>query len=151
MTHVIAVKTELTEERLLERENHSQPIHRGGKPACPPRPPGPQLRGDVVQDLRPARMRRFGNPNVKARIVGLIVLLEMLSRTIRRPMDLVQMFDAQPLATIPYIRTAFEIRRARLKRALAVLLAAGATAVVLLAIHHYYMPLGMVLDRLRST
>jgi polysaccharide biosynthesis transport protein len=83
--------------------------------------------------------------------IGFIVLLEMLSKTIRRPMDLVQIVDAQPLATIPYIWTAVEIRRARLKRGLAALLAAGTTAVVLLAIHHYYMPLGAVIDRLRST
>jgi polysaccharide biosynthesis transport protein len=83
--------------------------------------------------------------------IGFVVLLEMLNKTIRRPIDLVQMFDAQPLATIPYIRTAIEVRHARLKQAMVLLLAAGAAAVVLLAIHHYYMPLGAVFDGLRST
>jgi uncharacterized protein involved in exopolysaccharide biosynthesis len=34
---------------------------------------------------------------------GLIVLLEMLNGTVRRPADLIEMLDIEPLATIPYI------------------------------------------------
>jgi succinoglycan biosynthesis transport protein ExoP len=88
--------------------------------------------------------------------IGLIVLLEMLSKTVRRPVDLVQMLEAQPLATIPYIWTGAEVRRARLKRGLALAFAAGVAAVVLVAIHYYYyyyyyLPLGVVLQRLTST
>jgi len=42
--------------------------------------------------------------------LGLIVLLEILNKTIRRPAELVQLFQAQPLATVPYIWTASEMR-----------------------------------------
>ncbi|NIX75677.1 GumC family protein [Microvirga terricola] len=37
--------------------------------------------------------------------LGFIVLLELLNKTIRRPIELVEMLEIQPLATIPYIRT----------------------------------------------
>ncbi|MBF9233919.1 GumC family protein [Microvirga alba] len=37
--------------------------------------------------------------------LGFIVLLELFNKTIRRPIELVEMLDIQPLATIPYIRT----------------------------------------------
>lgn len=37
--------------------------------------------------------------------LGLLVLLEMLNRTIRRPSDVVRLLQMQPLATIPEIRT----------------------------------------------
>lgn len=36
---------------------------------------------------------------------GLIFLLELLNRTIRRPADVAAIFDYEPLATIPYIRS----------------------------------------------
>jgi len=42
--------------------------------------------------------------------IGLIVLLEIMNKTIRRPAELVQLFQAQPLATVPYIWTASEMR-----------------------------------------
>jgi len=80
--------------------------------------------------------------------IGFIVLLEMLNKTIRRPTDIQQMFDVQPLATIPYIRTDAELLRARLTRALALLVAVSATAAGLLAGLYYLMPLGPVLERL---
>ncbi|MDI7860742.1 Wzz/FepE/Etk N-terminal domain-containing protein [Rhizobiaceae bacterium n13] len=69
---------------------------------------------------------------------GLVVLLEMLNRTIRRPTELVQLLQNQPLAVIPYIAAPNERRAFQLRR--------GATAAMLLlmvppqslvAIHHH--------------
>jgi len=45
-----------------------------------------------------------------------IVLLEILNKTIRRPTELVQMLQAQPLAVIPFINTPYETRTPPLKR-----------------------------------
>lgn len=42
--------------------------------------------------------------------VGLIFLMEMLNRSIRRPVDLTNRLGIQPFATLPYIRTREEIR-----------------------------------------
>jgi succinoglycan biosynthesis transport protein ExoP len=57
---------------------------------------------------------------------GFIVLLEILNKTIRRPSELVQLFQTQPLATIPYIWTASEARAGGLSRRLSAFVAAGA-------------------------
>ena len=48
---------------------HRQSVYRRGEPACPTRPPGPELRRNVVQDLRAGPMRRLGHPEVEAGIV----------------------------------------------------------------------------------
>ena len=42
--------------------------------------------------------------------LGFILLLEMLNRSIRRPVDLTGQLGIQPFATIPYIRTPGEGR-----------------------------------------
>ena len=44
---------------------------------------------------------------------GLIVLMEMLNRSIRRPVDLTAKLGIEPFATVPYIRTPGEVRRKR--------------------------------------
>ncbi len=56
--------------------------------------------------------------------LAIIVLLEMLNKTIRRPVELAQLLQSQPLATIPNIRaprnTFFPNRRRRMAAMLAV-------------------------------
>jgi capsular polysaccharide biosynthesis protein len=49
---------------------------------------------------------------------AIVVLLEILNKTIRRPAELIQMLQAQPLAVIPFIDTPYEQRTPPLKRRL---------------------------------
>jgi succinoglycan biosynthesis transport protein ExoP len=49
---------------------------------------------------------------------AIIVLLELLNKTIRRPSELVQMLQTQPLAVIPFIATPNETRMPPFKRKL---------------------------------
>ncbi len=49
---------------------------------------------------------------------AIVGLLEILNKTIRRPADLVQMLQAQPLAVIPFIHTPYETRTPPLRRTL---------------------------------
>lgn len=58
--------------------------------------------------------------------LGMIVLLELLNQSIRRPLELAQLLQTQPLATIPYIRLDGE-RRSKGNR-LASILMTTATA-----------------------
>jgi uncharacterized protein involved in exopolysaccharide biosynthesis len=53
--------------------------------------------------------------------LGLIVLLEFWTPTVRRPADLAAVFDGQPFATIPYIWTGGEVRMRRVRAAAVVL------------------------------
>ena len=56
MTDVFAPEAEPAEERLLERQDHREPVHRGREPSRPAWPPGPELRRDVVQHLGAGRL-----------------------------------------------------------------------------------------------
>lgn len=76
--------------------------------------------------------------------LGFVLLLELLNRSIRRPVDLTNGLGIQPFATVPYIRTRTETGWKR-----GVLL--GALALVLLGIplalwaaHTYYLPLDLL-------
>ena len=79
--------------------------------------------------------------------LGLVVLLELLNRSIRRPVDLSKGLGIAPFAALPLMRSRHEVRRRRLT-----LLAAF--AVVLLGIpaslwlvHTRVMPLDVLLDQ----
>ncbi len=77
--------------------------------------------------------------------VGFIVLWEMLNRSIRRPVELTQGLGIQPIATIPYIRTAGEQRRKRtLILAILALIVIG-IPLALFAVDTHYMPLDELL------
>jgi polysaccharide chain length determinant protein (PEP-CTERM system associated) len=78
---------------------------------------------------------------------GLILLMEMLNTTARRPEDIIKRLGVTPLTTIPYIRTRsqrFRQRGAKLLLILAILI--GIPAIVY-AIHIYYLPLDLIADR----
>lgn len=86
--------------------------------------------------IRPHRLRiaALGLVAGLAAALGLFVLMEMLDGTIRRPKELADLLEAQPLATIPYIRTRAEIRNRRIGAAVAsIAMASALPALVLLA------------------
>ena len=80
--------------------------------------------------------------------LGFVVLLEMLNRSIRRPLDLSEKLGLEPFATVPYIRTAGEVRRKRSLVVLALVLVAVAIPAALLAVHTLYLPLDLVFSEL---
>lgn len=82
--------------------------------------------------------------------LGLVLLLELLNRSIRRPVDLSAGLGIQPLATVPYIRTRREVvwRRAAIFGALAAIFVVIPLGLFL--IHTYYMPLDLLLRQITS-
>ncbi|MCA1439195.1 lipopolysaccharide biosynthesis protein [Ensifer sp. IC4062] len=86
--------------------------------------------------------------------LALVALLEILNRTVRRPSELAQLLQYQPLATIPHVPTPAELRAASRKRGMAramaaVLVAAGIPG-TLATIHYYYSPLELVFNNFTS-
>jgi uncharacterized protein involved in exopolysaccharide biosynthesis len=77
--------------------------------------------------------------------LGLFVLLELLNRTIRRPADLVQQLDIYPFATIPYIASKGEKLFRAIGFAAALLIVASSVPASIFAMHHYYMPVDVLL------
>lgn len=80
--------------------------------------------------------------------LGLVVLLEVFNRAIRRPSELVAALSIMPIATLPYIYTEREQQSHRL-----VLGAGGLTLLVMLGatiygIHTWYMPLDLLGSRI---
>lgn len=79
--------------------------------------------------------------------LGLVLLLELLNSAIRRPVDLTAKLGITPFATIPYMRTTQEVRRRRSIIMGALLTVLIGIPAVLWAIHSYYMPLDLLMDR----
>ena len=68
--------------------------------------------------------------------LGLIVLLEFLNKTVRRPTELVQKLQIQPLATIPFIAAPIDLHpERRMVNAFTVSAAIAATLLLLSAIY----------------
>ena len=82
--------------------------------------------------------------------LGLIVLLEMINRTLRGPKDVAQFLQRPVLGAIPVIRTQRENHAARIRHALAALLGTAAIPAALAAVHYYYMPLQLLLGKLTA-
>jgi polysaccharide chain length determinant protein (PEP-CTERM system associated) len=80
--------------------------------------------------------------------LGFVVLMEMLNRSIRRPVDLTAKLGIQPFATVPYIRTRNETRWKRSVIMTVLALIAVAIPAGLFALHTYYMPLDMLLAQI---
>jgi hypothetical protein len=73
--------------------------------------------------------------------LGFVALLEMLNRSIRRPVEIAERFGAQPFAVLPYIRTRGERRWKRGVIVTALLVIVVAIPLGLLAVHTLYQPL----------
>ncbi|MDR6759613.1 polysaccharide chain length determinant protein (PEP-CTERM system associated) [Mycoplana sp. BE70] len=109
--------------------------------ATPPLDPTNPRRGRIIL---------LGAPLGIALGIGLVLLLELMNRTVRRPADIAKLLQTQPLATIPDIRSVGEIRSVGRKHRIAALLSAGAVPAALLLIHHFVMPLHLVVQKIIS-
>lgn len=81
---------------------------------------------------------------------AVIVLLELLNQSIRRPVDLQRSLGITPLVTLPYIRTRREVIVKRSTVAALVLAVIIGTPATLWAVHTYYLPLDLIFDRIAS-
>lgn len=79
--------------------------------------------------------------------LGLVVLLELLNKSVRRPSELVNALGIQPFATVPYIATQGEIMRRRLKTAAGLLAVAVGVPALLYFIHYQYLPIDLIISR----
>jgi uncharacterized protein involved in exopolysaccharide biosynthesis len=82
--------------------------------------------------------------------LGLIVLLEFLNRAVRRPTDLVKSFGITPIVSIPYMRTPTETMIRRSGFAAILLLAVIGIPAAIYAVHVYYQPLDIIVDRVAA-
>lgn len=78
---------------------------------------------------------------------ALFLLLELLNRTVRRPVEISRALNFEPLVTVPYIETRQErFRRISIRVAVMVLMVGGVPAAAL-AVNNFVMPL----DQLANT
>ncbi len=80
--------------------------------------------------------------------VAFIFLLEMLNRSIRRPVDLSNRLGITPFASIPYIRTNRQVRRRRILIATALLTVTIGIPVGLYLLHVFYLPMDLLIEKL---
>lgn len=101
-----------------------------------------------TQPSKPKRVLIAGGGSILGFVAGLalIVALEMMNRSIRRPEDMVRALGVTPLATIPYVQTRREkfMRRGR-KLLLLLTIIVGVPAVVY-SVHIYYQPLDVIAE-----
>ena len=86
-----------------------------------------------TQPTKPNRVLIAGGGTIFGILAGagLILLIELLNRTVRRPEDIINRIGVQPLATLPYISNQGEIFRRRLiKGAIYLVILLGIPAVV---------------------
>ncbi len=79
--------------------------------------------------------------------LGLVVLLEMMNRSIRRPMEITQRLGVTPFATIPYIRTRREARRRSAIIGGALVLALVGVPAAIWAVDTYFLPIDLLIDQ----
>ena len=79
---------------------------------------------------------------------ALIVLLELLNTSVRRPEDLVNKLGITPIVTIPYLRTRKQKAIRRMRLIMAILLVCALIPAMLYGVHTYYKPLDLIADRI---
>ena len=80
--------------------------------------------------------------------LGLIVLLELLNKSIRRPVELTQRLGITPIGVVPYIRTDREIAIKRAVVAVVVAFLLIGVPALLLLVHSFVTPLDGLLEPL---
>jgi uncharacterized protein involved in exopolysaccharide biosynthesis len=104
------------------------------------------------QPTKPNRILIAGGGSAFGVLAGLalILLLEILNTTARRPEDLVKRFDITPFTTIPYIRTRQQTFFQRSLKLLLILIILIGIPAVIYAIHTYYLPLDLIADKVMN-
>lgn len=82
--------------------------------------------------------------------IGLILLIELLNNTPRRPEDLVKRFNITPLTTLPYVRTRRQLFTQRSIKVLIMLVILTGIPAAIYAVHVYYLPLDLLADRVMN-
>ena len=82
--------------------------------------------------------------------LGLVILLEVLNRAIRRPQDLVRALGVSPIATIPYVQTRGEVFARRGRKLILTLLILVCVPAVIYAIHTFYQPLDLIAEKIMN-
>ncbi|MGI3212171.1 GumC family protein [Roseovarius tibetensis] len=121
-------------------------MSRGGRisviepPATPNRP------------TKPNRVMIAGGGTAFGLVAGLalVVLIELLNGTARRPEDIIKRVGVRPLATIPYMHSRGEVVRKRMVKGIVyVTILVGVPAAVY-AVHVFYLPLDLLADKLMN-
>ena len=82
--------------------------------------------------------------------IGLILLMELMNTTARRPEDIIKRFGVMPFTTIPYTRTRGQkLRQRSAKLLLSLVILVGIPALVY-AVHIYYLPLDLIADKVMN-
>lgn len=76
--------------------------------------------------------------------LALIVLMEFLNTTLRRPEDLVNHLNVTPFGTIPYMRTRWETLLQRSLKVASVLVVLAGIPAAIYAIHTFYYPIDLM-------
>ncbi|WP_050929934.1 GumC family protein [Aestuariivita boseongensis] len=79
--------------------------------------------------------------------LGLVLLIELLNRTARRPEDIINRIGVRPLSSLPYIQSRSEVVRRRLAKIFVYLIIIVGMPIAVYAVHLYYLPLDLLADR----
>lgn len=83
--------------------------------------------------------------------IAVIVLMELLNRSVRRPADIVRAFGITPIVSIPYMLTPGETMRRRSVFAGCMIVAVAGIPAVLYGVHVFYQPLDILLEKAAAT
>lgn len=105
-----------------------------------------------TEPTKPNRMMIAGGGVVMGIFAGLalVVLMEVLNSTPRRPVDIVNKLGITPLTTIPYIQTGGQRFRQRAVQLLGILVILVGVPAAVYMIHTFYLPLDLLADRLMN-
>ncbi|WP_425053174.1 GumC family protein [Psychromarinibacter sp. S121] len=82
--------------------------------------------------------------------IALIVLLELLNSSVRRPEDLVKRFGISPLATVPYVRSRRQLFFQRGFKVLIILGILIGVPAAIYAVHVFYLPIDLVAEKVMN-
>ncbi len=82
--------------------------------------------------------------------LALVVLMELLNTSARRPVDIVNKLGVTPLTTIPYIQTGGQRLRQRLVSLFGVLIILVGIPAAVYLVHTFYLPLDLLAERVMN-